>query len=197
MPRQQNGDQQCVQTADPRQLLSIPNFQGFSVSSSEEFLESTNSYPSSTTTSVTPGVSTSDTQSLPSPLTPASPLNTGNQSETRPFSCGRGCRALFPSKRELERHYSTFSHQPELYDACSLVSQASFHCACGYVSPRRDNYKRHIYDCARPAKQPYRCNNGHTGTDHLEWFAHLEGPDCKPKRGAPRRRSVPRRVIMI
>ncbi|KAK2593829.1 hypothetical protein QQS21_008487 [Conoideocrella luteorostrata] len=109
----------------------------------------------------------------------------------RPFRCERDCNASFPSRRELQRHYQTSQHQPALYNASSSESYTSLQCACGKIDPRRDNHKRHVKICQRPAIQPFRCDRGHTATDKTAWLDHLDDPECKPPRGRPRRHAQP------
>ncbi|KAF7558109.1 hypothetical protein G7Z17_g87 [Cylindrodendrum hubeiense] len=170
----QHGVHQQLQpkTVDPRQLIAVPELD------SRQSYYSSSSSPSSSSSSSSPAATRSpDATSTPA-LTPQSASDSRsppNALESLPP----------PAGAQLQRHHATRLHQPALYGASSSP-QASLQCSCGKANPRRDNYKRHVKKCRLPARQPFRCNRGHTETDKVAWLAHLDDPGCKPPRGPPR-----------
>lgn len=141
-------------------------------------------------------------QALADPRTAALPAR---QHKTRKtgvaslFPCERGCNRSFPSRRERDRHHGTLRHagaQPDWDSSVPSPGASPFQCACGKTDARRDNHRRHVKGCTgpRPGTPPvvFRCDRGHTLTAGGDtWLAHLDGADCKPRKGAPPRRTRP------
>ncbi|KAI0503140.1 hypothetical protein F5B22DRAFT_630567 [Xylaria bambusicola] len=107
-----------------------------------------------------------------------------------PYRCeAQTCGKTFANNRELQRHYLSCKQGQEVLGHSLTTSLLAFRCACGKSHSRRDNHKEHVRKCQREATGEYRCEKGHTRSDKKQWLAHLEGKECKPRRGRPPRQS--------
>ncbi|KZL64496.1 hypothetical protein CT0861_00396 [Colletotrichum tofieldiae] len=122
--------------------------------------------------------------STPGPTKPNISQQPRKNSSTA-FRCERGCSKSFPSRKDLVRHHKTQAHR---HGETTL-----YRCRCGYSTPRKDHYRRHLRQISdkRPcgSQQPYfRCIcRLQTAQDDVQ--AHLKHINaCKEGTGAPGRR---------
>lgn len=86
------------------------------------------------------------------------------QSDLKVHTCSE-CGRDFVNRRDLNRHVSTVHSQTDA---------EGFHCACGYICGRKDNFRRHIGICTKTKQvQPYRCSCRVEFTDKDNIVHHL------------------------
>lgn len=94
-----------------------------------------------------------------------------------------GCKRVFNSVKDLERHYTSGIHRLQSYEK-STTQLRQYRCSCGYTCPRKDNYKRHATMCTKPPKYPFRCTLGHEHTTLDAHIGHIVDPlQCGTKLG--------------
>ncbi|KAK7934647.1 hypothetical protein PG985_000142 [Apiospora marii] len=95
----------------------------------------------------------------------------------------------FSSWKDLRKHLFSKEHRPDLNGHNDgPAPDGTNQCACGLMSTRQDNHKRHVRACGKPPKWAYRCDEGHCFVDRNEYLRHLEDQSpngCGKKRGRP------------
>ncbi|KAK7995803.1 hypothetical protein PG991_015270 [Apiospora marii] len=88
--------------------------------------------------------------------------------------CEQHSRA-FPSEKDLRKHLISKEHRPDLYGHSDVEAPAGTNqCACGMMAAHKDNHMRHITNCGKPPKLPYRCVEGHYYVDKKEYKDHYK-----------------------
>jgi hypothetical protein len=99
----------------------------------------------------------------------------------------QGCKGVFRSQKDLDRHTKSKKHDPNLHGRDLRVSNNTFRCTCKKKTPRRDNHKRHVRGCREIASVPFRCDKRHEFSCKKEYLDHLDDPSqCGKRRGRPK-----------
>ncbi|TKW51973.1 hypothetical protein CTA1_12416 [Colletotrichum tanaceti] len=83
-----------------------------------------------------------DTETPPPPS-----LTSSHEVAKKPLPCQRGCPLSFASPKDLRRHYGSEKH-------ARGREVKAYRCRCGYSTPRKDHYRRHLRGIAesRPCR---------------------------------------------
>lgn len=96
------------------------------------------------------------------------------------YSCKMGCTRSFASPKDLRRHYHSKAHAEE--------ATKSYECRCGYSTPRKDHYRRHLSNISQGKTCTYHrprfrciCEKEGAESNHLNQIQHVNV--CQAGRG--------------
>ena len=93
-------------------------------------------------------------------------VNSPDASQTLGYRC-RTCSRQFTRRGDLNRHRECV-HPPD------GQAKPAYWCICGYSSPRKDNYKRHLHACSRRfVHAAYECKCGEQAENKQSHEDHI------------------------